>query len=248
MRRRSTAQIIAGIGFISAFAGVITPRAVQAQGNAERQLPPITLDLRDAPIRQALEQVFGSAKVDYTIDNNVQGFVTLKITDQPFENALRLIMRSASVPLTYTRESGVYIVRPRALDTAVGSGIGGPGGGLNDPGSTGLGGDTASTRAASYETIQLTYADPADLAGILNITILPVGVRQDSNQGGGGGGGFGGGGGRPGGPGGFNPANMPDPKEYNPLNPASFPKSPMSDRQKQRLNEFMRTLQARAKA
>jgi hypothetical protein len=41
---------------------------------------------------------------------------------------------------------------------------------------------------------------------------------------------------------------MPDPKEYNPLNPASFPKSPMSDRQKQRLNEFMRTLQARAKA
>jgi hypothetical protein len=38
--------------------------------------------LRDAPIRQALEQLFGAAKVDFTIDNNVVGFVTLKITDQ----------------------------------------------------------------------------------------------------------------------------------------------------------------------
>ena len=37
----------------------------------ERSLPPITLDLRDAPIRQALEQVFNSARVDYAIDNAV---------------------------------------------------------------------------------------------------------------------------------------------------------------------------------
>src|SRR4051794_20424892 len=76
----------------------------------EKQLPPVTLDLRDAPIRSALEEIFKSAKVDYSIDPGVAGFVTLKITEQPFENALRLILRSAQFPLTYTKESGVYIV------------------------------------------------------------------------------------------------------------------------------------------
>src|SRR5215217_6577368 len=76
----------------------------QAQPAApERALPPITLDLRDAPVRQALEQLFNNAKVDFSIANEVQGFVTLKITDQPFENALRLILRSSSIPLTFVR-------------------------------------------------------------------------------------------------------------------------------------------------
>lgn len=74
---------------------------------------------------------------------------------------------------------------------------------------------------------------------------------------GGGGGGFGGGGGgfgggRPGGggggrPGGFNPASFPDPKDYNPLNPSTFPNSPFKSRQTQGLNQFMTTLQTRAK-
>ncbi|MDX1931042.1 MAG: hypothetical protein SFU56_00405 [Capsulimonadales bacterium] len=71
----------------------------------------------------------------------------------------------------------------------------------------------------------------------------------------GGGGGFGGpgGGGRPGGgaggPGGgrnFDFSKMPDPKEYNPLNPASFPESPMSARNKQRVTEFWNLVKSRA--
>src|SRR5687768_6939640 len=82
----SAAVVVAPVSAGSAFA--------QAQPPApERALPPITLDLRDAPVRQALEQLFNNAKVDFSIANEVQGFVTLKITDQPFENALRLILR-----------------------------------------------------------------------------------------------------------------------------------------------------------
>jgi hypothetical protein len=80
----------------------------------------------------------------------------------------------------------------------------------------------------------------------------------------GGGGGFGGpgaggppgGGGRMGGPGGggpggggmrnFDMSKMPDPKEYNLLNPASFPDTPFSARQKQRLGEFLTLLKTKS--
>lgn len=69
--------------------------------------------------------------------------------------------------------------------------------------------------------------------------------------GGGGGGGFGGGGGRPGGggPGGgarFDPSKMPNPKDYNPLNVGSYPDTPMTQRGKQRMTDFIKLLKARA--
>ncbi len=73
---------------------------------------------------------------------------------------------------------------------------------------------------------------------------------------GGGGGGFGGPGGgggggpRPGGGGGgggrFDPSKMPDPKDYNPLNPASYPTGQRFDRMKQRHAEFMTVLKTRS--
>lgn len=70
-----------------------------------------------------------------------------------------------------------------------------------------------------------------------------------------GGGGPGGGGGRPGGGGpggggggrgGFDFSKMPDPKEYNPLNPATQPDGPMKERQVKRMNDFVAMLKKRA--
>lgn len=64
--------------------------------------------------------------------------------------------------------------------------------------------------------------------------------------------GFGGGQGRPGGgqgrpggggrPGGFNPASMPNPKDYNPLNPSSLPFERTRARSAQRLTQLMAQL------
>ena len=71
----------------------------------------ITLDLKDAPIRATLELVFKQAGVkNYVIDNEVAGFVTMT-TEQPFENTIKLIMRVATVPLTYIKENDVYIIK-----------------------------------------------------------------------------------------------------------------------------------------
>ena len=61
----------------------------------------ISLDLKDAPVRSTLELAFKQAGINnYVIDNEVAGFITMTITDQPFENTLKLIMRATSTPLT----------------------------------------------------------------------------------------------------------------------------------------------------
>ena len=162
-------------------ATLLAPPSAHAQ--PPKNLPPITLDLRDAEIKTALTQLFDSAKAQYTIDNTVGGYVTLKIADQPFENALKLILRSSETPLTYTIESGVYIIKPRILLAA------GSDAGALPPD---LGGTAAaSTTYQPLEVIQLNYIDAFDLQGLLGVQILP---RETRGANGGGGGGFGGGG------------------------------------------------------
>ncbi len=191
------AVLVSGVGIALLAPGVTCVAHAQAAGDT---LPPVSLDLRDAPVRQALEQIFNSARAQYSIDPTVSGFVNLRIADQPFENALRLIMRSSTTPLTYTKENGVYIVRPRTLNT----GAAGNGGFDAPPPSA----DTAVSNKSIYEQIQLTYTDPYDLQGFLpNFKLLTIFNRpapqSNSGSGGGlGGGGFGGGGGLGGG-GGF---------------------------------------------
>jgi len=101
-----------GIGL----AGVVAVAPTTAYAQQERNPNSITLDLKDAPIRTTLEMAFKQAGItNYVIDNNVAGFVTMTITEQPFENALKLIMRAATVPLTYIKENNVYIVKPRQI-------------------------------------------------------------------------------------------------------------------------------------
>ena len=113
------------------------------------------------------------------------------------------------------------------------------------------------------------------LAKTLTVPQLKAMAAASSRQNGrgGGGGGFGGGGGRPGGGGGFGGgqggpggggggrpggggpgggggrfdfSKLPDPKEYNPLNVNSYPKSPMSERGKKRVSDFYALLKGRA--
>ena len=78
------------------------------------------------------------------------------------------------------------------------------------------------------------------------------GGRPGGGGGGGFGGGPGGGGGAPGGGGAgggrprFDMSKLPDPKEYNPLNVNSYPNSPMSERGKKRVTDFLALLKSRA--
>lgn len=149
---------------------------------AQTQQKPVTLDLRDAPVRAALEQLFSKIKADYVIDPAVSGYVTLRITDKPFEDALRLLLRAGTMPLTYTRDNGVYIVKPRRVASAAEAALG-PAGPPSDP--TFVDSGTVDLSGGRrMESIQLVYIDPYDLKDILGITIIPVGSRPHNLGGG----------------------------------------------------------------
>lgn len=87
---------------------------------------------------------------------------------------------------------------------------------------------------------------PLSLLQIKKIAATPEFGQRGGGGGGGmgrpGGGGGGPGGGRPGGPGGF---TLPDPKDFNPLNPDSSPfQGRMKDMAVQRYNELLKSLEA----
>ena len=168
------------------FSLVLMPKATFAQS---ANTPSITLDLKDAPIRTTLEMAFKQAGINnFVIDNNVAGFVTMTITDQPFENALKLIMRAATEPLTYTKENNVYIVKVRVITPVPQTA--GP-----DPI------PPVTVNSLTWERIPLVYIDPFDLQVALG-PILNISQFTRFSGGGIGNGGFGGGFGSSGGLGG----------------------------------------------
>ena len=122
----------------------------------------ITVDLKDAPVRTTIEMIFKQAGIkNYVIENSVAGFVTMKLEDQPFENSLKLVMRAATIPLTYLKENDVWIVKQRIIT----------------PTPQTSGPDLLPENIlnkSSFERIPLTYIDPFDLqiafGFILNIS------------------------------------------------------------------------------
>jgi type II secretory pathway component GspD/PulD (secretin) len=149
-----------------------TPVSVHAQEDKK-----VSLDLREAPIREALKQLFDSVGVNYTLSSEVQGFVTLKVDDISFDQALRLILRNATIPLTYTKEGKIFIIKPRVIVQPQ----------QLDPTANV---EPAAPQAANYEVIQLRYLDPLQLVGLFGVIQVPQAAQM---RGGGGMGGMGGG-------------------------------------------------------
>lgn len=147
----------------------------------------ISLELKDAPVRTTLEMIFKQANIkNYVIDNTVSGVVTMNLTDQPFENALKLVMRASTIPLTYTKENEVYIVKQRIF--------------TEPKQSPAPDRSVEKTINSSWERITLTYIDPADLQSVFGPILFinqfnrfrggMMGGMGNGNMGGGAGGGF----------------------------------------------------------
>jgi hypothetical protein len=154
----------------------------------------ISVDLKDAPVRTTIEMMFKQAGIkNYVIDNSVAGFVTMTLEDQPFENSLKLVMRAATIPLSYTKENGVWIVKQR----------------ISTPTPQTSGPDLIPNNLknnTSWERIPLTFIDPVDLMSAFgNILLINQFSRYTGGINGSGMGNFGGGNGNSsfGGNGGF---------------------------------------------
>jgi len=140
----------------------------------------ISVDLKDAPVRTTLEMMFKQAGIkNYVIDNSVVGFITMTLEDQPFENSLKLVMRAATVSLTYTKENNVWIVKERVFTEYK----------QQTPDIF-----KEQPRGIMFERIPLTFIDPFDLMSVLgNITFINQFSRYTGGMNGSGMGNFGGG-------------------------------------------------------
>ena len=113
----------------------------------------ITMELKDAPVRTSLEMIFKQAGIkSYVIENSVYGVISMNLSDQPFENSLKLVMRANTVPLTYTKENDVYIVKARVFTEYK----------QPTPEIT-----LEQPRGIMFEKIYLNHIDPFDLQAVL---------------------------------------------------------------------------------
>lgn len=193
---RRGCSILLSLGLAAGLAAL----PAQAQENAAQEK--ISLDLVDADLRDAVTLIFKDTPLNYTFADGVYATnVTLKLDGVPRERALDILLKSKG--LQYSKEGGVYVIKPRPGANPGGMGVPGgmavPGGeampagapGVARPAATGAeaGGGAAAPagkRESKLEQIKLTHLDPWYLIAVL---------RGQSNQGGQfggvGGGGFG---------------------------------------------------------
>lgn len=165
---------------------VALPAGAFAQdGNIEDKKVP-SLEFEQADVRDALKTLFRAVNVNYTIDPDVQGTVTLSLKDVPFGTALQNVVRQ--VDATYRVEGGIYRIVKKEEST--------PAAGKDDNGEP-----TAPAKKKSLpRKIFIQHADPQFIAMLLagdkgtqNWSLHPE-ITTISNGGSFGGGGFGGGG------------------------------------------------------
>jgi hypothetical protein len=110
------------LGIVAAAAVLLAvgaPRPAIAQSGSagsEINTKKVTLNLENADIRYGLKLLFQAAGANYSIDQNVQGAVSVSLNDVSFRVALESLLKSASTPLTYRVEEGVYLIAPKRED------------------------------------------------------------------------------------------------------------------------------------
>lgn len=173
---------VASLAMIAVFAAA--PVRAFGQTDPRDQIIP-SIDLDSADVRDALRQLFNKVNVDYTVDQEVQGQVTVKLTNQTFETVLRNLL--AQVGATFRVEGGVYAIVKKNDGAAVTP---------DDPTTTP---PPAATKNPPVR-IKIRHADPALIIRLINGDVTPYDQIELSSfasggQGGGqGGGGFGSGG------------------------------------------------------
>jgi len=77
--------------------------------------PPVSLDLKKVPIRQALDSLFTAGKANYTVAAGVpndKDLVTVHLTNVPLVQALDAVLAASDIPLTFTVKGDIFAVSP----------------------------------------------------------------------------------------------------------------------------------------
>lgn len=145
-----------------------------------------SIELDQADVRDALRTLFKNVGVSYQIAQDVQGPITLHLTNVPFRTALESVLKQ--VDATYRIDGGIYNIVKKVNDLNIGTGI-------QDTG------PAPSTSNKVLRRIHIQHADPL----IVYYMLLGLSLQQavllepemsalSKGRSSGGGGGFGGGG------------------------------------------------------
>jgi hypothetical protein len=94
--------------------GITAPTRARAQADGERK---VTLNLKDVPLRSAVDALFQGSGLQYATAPNVPNVpITLNIREVPLQTALRALIRQAAVAvpgLTVSRSADLFEIRIR---------------------------------------------------------------------------------------------------------------------------------------
>ena len=92
--------------------GLVCAVVMAAEDNS-----PVTLDLKDADVKSAIESLFRGRSRNYSISQDVAGAIpSLSITGVPFDQALKSLLKSAG--LVYRVENNVYMISKKPETSA----------------------------------------------------------------------------------------------------------------------------------
>lgn len=107
----------ASAGLAAALLAAALVSGTAARGQAPDPDRKVTVNLRDLPLRSAIDQLFSGTGLQYAVDPNVLNVpVNLTLRDVGLQAALRLLVRQASTAqpgLTFTKDGDIYQIRVR---------------------------------------------------------------------------------------------------------------------------------------
>ena len=114
MRMHRT-PLLASVVAIAGLCLALLPAPARAQGATDDRK--VTLNLKDIPLRSAIDALFAGSGLQYSVDPTVQNVpVNLSIRDIGLQSALRLLIRQAAVAqpgLTFSKDGDIFVVKIR---------------------------------------------------------------------------------------------------------------------------------------
>ena len=147
---------------------------------AQEDNSPVSLELKDADVRSAIESLFRGRNRNYSIAQDVSGVIpSCSISGLPFDQALKSLLKSAG--LVYRVENSVYMISKKPETSTAG---------LVDTSAVALGTDTASvdtttTVESIIDKIPLSNTGASEILSIMQGSGVSGGYGGYSGYGGG---------------------------------------------------------------
>ncbi len=90
---------------------VVLLSGLAAWSQGDKKELPVTLELKDVPIRAALDSLFMGRGLNFVMDQSVLGTVSsVSLRDVSFEQALKVLLKAVDPPLVYRKDGDVYLI------------------------------------------------------------------------------------------------------------------------------------------